>query len=146
MSHPLSKPTNTSPRDSGMSLLEVMIVLAVIALIMGLVTPRVIGYFGRAKSQTAELQLTHIKGALQLMYIDLGRYPSESEGLDVLLTAPAGSAAWEGPYLDTPEGLTDPWGRRYLYRFPGSEKPFDLSTLGRDGQSGGTGEDTDISL
>jgi len=73
-------------RTLGISLLEIMIVLAVIALIMGLVAPRVIGYFGRAKSQTAQIQMTHIKGALQLMYIDLGRYPSEAEGL-----APAAS-------------------------------------------------------
>jgi len=67
----------TNRKHSGISLLEIMIVLAVIALIMGLVTPRVIGYFGRAKTQTAEIQMTHLKGALQLMYIDMGRYPSE---------------------------------------------------------------------
>ncbi|MBV1865476.1 MAG: type II secretion system protein GspG [Rhodobacteraceae bacterium] len=66
-----------------------MIVLAVIALIMGPVAPRVIGYFGRAKSQTAQIQMTHFKGELQLMYIDLGRYPSEAEGLAPLLTTPA---------------------------------------------------------
>ena len=88
--------------------------LPVIALIMGLVAPRVIGYFGRAKSQTAQIQMTHIKGALQLMYIDLGHYPREGEGLDPLLTAPAGNTDWQGPYLDDADGLNDPWGRRYL--------------------------------
>lgn len=106
----------------GISLLEIMIVLAVIALIMGLVAPRVIGYFGRAKTQTAEIQMTHIKGALQLMYIDMGRYPSEAEGLGALITAPAGSTGWQGPYLEDAEGLKDPWNRQYLYRFPGGRK------------------------
>lgn len=122
----------TPHRTLGISLLEIMIVLAVIALIMGLVAPRVIGYFGRAKSQTAQIQMTHIKGALQLMYIDLGRYPSEAEGLAPLLTAPAGNTDWQGPYLDNADGLKDPWDRRYLYRAPGITKPFDLSSLGRD--------------
>lgn len=118
-------------QNRGISLLEIMIVLAVIALIMGLVTPRVIGYFGRAKTQTAEIQMTHLKGALQLMYIDMGRYPSEAEGLTDLITAPAGSTGWQGPYLEDPAGLNDPWNRQYLYRFPGEEKAFDLTTYGR---------------
>ena len=122
-----------------------MIVLAVIALIMGLVAPRVVSHFGRAKSQTAELQMTHIKGALQLMYIDIGRYPTEEEGLGALIAAPAGSSSWQGPYLDGQEGLIDPWNRRYLYRFPGERKAFDVFTLGRDGQTGGDGEDRDLS-
>ena len=130
----------------GISLLEIMVVLAAIALIMGLVAPRVIGYFGRAKTQTAEIQMTHIKGALQLMYIDVGRYPSEAEGLDALINAPAGMSQWQGPYLETEVGLIDPWSRSYLYRFPGDGKAFDIYTYGRDGQKGGSGEDQDLFL
>jgi len=133
-------------RDEGISLLEIMIVLAIIALIMGLVAPRVIGYFGRAKSTTAELQMTQIKGALQLMYIDIGRYPTEAEGLDTLLVQTQSMTGWKGPYLDDPKGLIDPWSRVYRYRIPGDVKAFDLLTFGRDGQQGGDGEDADLQL
>lgn len=133
-------------RIAGISLLEILVVLAVISLIVGLTAPRLIQNFGRAKSQVAEIQMTNIKGALQLYYIDVGRYPSEAEGLSALLNAPSGTDAWQGPYLDTVEDINDPWGRAFLYRSPGQDKPFDLFTYGRDGHPGGTSEDRDINL
>lgn len=140
-----TKKTTRHP-TAGISLLEILIVLAVIALIMGLVAPRVIDSFGRAKGQAAEIQMSNLKGALQLMYIDIGRYPAEGEGLSLLLAAPAQLGGWRGPYLDGQSGLDDPWGRRFLYRFPGTDKDFDIYSLGRDGQTGGTREDADLSL
>lgn len=123
-----------------------MVVLAIIALIAGLAVPRLMSSFGRAKSQAAEIQLTNLKGALQLYYIDVGRYPSEAEGLDALLAAPTGAEGWHGPYVDDDAGLNDPWKRRYIYHFPGAKGPFDLLTYGRDGRAGGSNEDSDISL
>ena len=135
-----------SRRNAGVSLLEVLIVLAIIGMIMGLVAPRVLDYFGRAKSQAATIQMSNIKGALQLMYIDIGRYPSEAEGLNLLISAPGQLQGWNGPYMDNEEGIKDPWGRRFVFRAPGQSKEFDLFTLGRDGQSGGTKEDADIFL
>ncbi len=131
---------------SGISLLEIMVVLAIIALIVGLAAPRVMENFGRAKSTIAEAQMNSVKGALQLFYIDVGRYPSEAEGLDALLRQPSGASDWKGPYLDSGARLEDPWGRIFLYRSPGREGPFDLSTYGRDGHPGGTREDRDIVL
>ena len=135
-----------SRRNAGVSLLEVLIVLAIIGMIMGLVAPRVLDYFGRAKSQAAAIQMSNIKGSLQLMYIDIGRYPSEAEGLNLLISAPDQLQGWNGPYMDNEEGIKDPWGRRFVFRAPGLNKEFDLFTLGRDGQSGGTKEDADIFL
>ena len=131
---------------SGVSLLEVMIALAIIALIAGLAAPRLLGAFDRAKSQAASVQMANIKGALQLFYLDVGRFPSESEGLRALLVAPAGAEDWRGPYLDDERGLLDPWQRPFVYHFPGTEKAFDLMSYGRDGRAGGTNEDSDISL
>lgn len=135
-----------SRKNAGVSLLEVLIVLAIIGMIMGLVAPRVLDYFGRAKSQAAAIQMSNIKGSLQLMYIDIGRYPSEAEGLNLLINAPDQLQGWNGPYMDNEDGIKDPWGRRFVFRTPGQDKEFDLFTLGRDGQSGGTKEDADIFL
>ncbi|WP_368040319.1 type II secretion system major pseudopilin GspG [Ruegeria atlantica] len=133
-------------KDSGFSIFEIMVTLAIISLLVGLAAPRIMESFGRAKSKAAEIQMHSVKGAIQLFYIDVGRYPSESEGLDVLLIEPAAIANWRGPYLDKAEDIRDPWGRIYLYRSPGKNGAFDLYTLGRDGHSGGTREDSDIYL
>ena len=133
-------------KNTGISLLEIMVVLAIMALVVGLAAPRIMENFGRAKSQAAEVQMNGIKGALQLFYIDVGRYPSEAENLDALLRQPSGAANWKGPYLDKTKDLQDPWGRIFLYRSPGKEAPFDLYTFGRDGHPGGTREDSDIYL
>jgi len=132
-------------RDSGVTLLEIMVVLAIIALIATLAAPRIIGSFGRAKSQAAEIQMGNIKAALQLYYIDTGRYPGEAEGLSALTTQPDATEGWSGPYAGA-DDVKDPWGRQYIYRFPGQNGDFDLLTLGRDGQPGGESEDRDISL
>jgi general secretion pathway protein G len=130
---------------AGMTLLEVMIVLAIIALIVGLAAPRLMESFGRAKSKTAELQMQNIKASLQLFYLDAGRYPTEAEGLQALIAAPQGVSNWTGPYIDKVDML-DPWSRPYLYRSPAATAPFELQTFGRDGVQGGSSEDRDISL
>lgn len=137
-----------SPRkpDAGLTLLEMMVVLAIIALVVGLGAPRLMENFGRAKGQAANAAMANVKAAVQLYYIDTGRYPSENEGLSALMAAPAGVTGWGGPYLDDSTATVDPWGRAYLYRFPGADGTFDLMTLGRDGQPGGAREDSDITL
>lgn len=133
-------------RRSGISLLEIMVVLAIIALVLGLAAPRLMGNFGRAKSLVAEAQMENVKGALQLYYIDLGRYPSEAEGLLALLKAPAGAQDWRGPYVDSEKDLDDPWGRILRYRSPGTTGAFDIYSYGRDGHPGGDGEDLDLQI
>ena len=130
--------------QAGVTILEVLIVLTIIALISAVAGPRLIGYLGRAKSETAQLQIDGIGSALQLFYIDLGRYPTDAEGLTALRAAPPGAADWAGPYLATEDALTDPWGRAYLYAEPeGGGEPA-VSSLGRDGARGGSGEDADL--
>jgi general secretion pathway protein G len=133
-------------RERGMTILEIMVVLAIIALVVGLGAPRVMDSFQRAKGQTARVALADLQSAVQLYYIDTGRYPTEAEGLDALLTPPPGVTGWQGPYLENEEKLLDPWQRRVIYRAPGQTGPFELISLGRDGQPGGSREDSDISL
>lgn len=130
---------------AGLTLLEMMVVLAIIALIAGLAAPRLMESYGRAKSRTAEVEMTNLKGAIRLFYLDVGRYPAEAEGLNALLVAPAEATNWHGPYLDDATGLNDPWGRPFLYKSPADTQPFAIMSYGRDGRAGGTNEDSDIS-
>ncbi|WP_208353370.1 type II secretion system major pseudopilin GspG [Pseudaestuariivita rosea] len=140
------KPLQKMGRRAGATILEVLIVLSIIALIAAVVGPRLVGYLGRAKTETAELQVKNLGEAVQLFYIDMGRYPTTSEGLGVLVNAPAGEAAWQGPYMPTADALVDPWGRDYVYEEPTGQGAFTIQSLGRDGSRGGTGEDTDVSF
>ena len=140
----MSKRKARLKRNAGVTILEVLIVLAIIALIAAVVGPRLIGYLGRARTETASLQIRQVDSAAQLFYIDVGRYPTRGEGLQVLMEAPLGTEGWAGPYLESPAALKDPWGRDYIIEERANgEKPLILS-LGRDGVTGGTGEDADI--
>lgn len=139
-----SEPGPALSRKAGVTILEVLVVLAIIAMIAAVVGPRLIGYLGRAKADTAALQIDQLRNALQLFYIDLGRYPTSAEGLGVLITAPSDAAAWTGPYLETAAGLKDPWGRDYLYVINDGADTPSIRSLGRDGAKGGEGEDADI--
>ncbi|MFN3312445.1 MAG: type II secretion system major pseudopilin GspG [Hyphomonas sp.] len=134
----------TKRRQRGFSLMELLVALVILALIMGVVGPRVIGYLSRAKSQTAETQVRLIQSALDLYLIDVGRYPTPEEGLQALVAAPANAPGWSGPYLDEEQVPADPWGRPYLYTSGSDGLRVRVYSLGRDGAEGGTGEDADI--
>ena len=137
-------PTGTKRNQAGFSLLELLIALVILALIMGLVGPRVLGYLSRAKSQTASAQIENLEGALDLFLLDVGRYPSQNEGLRALVAAPNQVRGWNGPYLDEDELPLDPWGNDYHYAFLAqSDKPR-VYSLGRDNVEGGEGEDADL--
>ncbi|MDD7973715.1 type II secretion system major pseudopilin GspG [Roseinatronobacter alkalisoli] len=131
--------------QAGLSLLEVMVVLAVIVLIAGFATPRLMENFGRAKSRVAVVQIENIRSAVQLFQLDTGRVPSEAEGLGALLSAPQGLPNWQGPYVDSTDALLDPWQRPWIYRSPAGDRAFSITSYGRDGRPGGTNEDRDIS-
>ncbi|GJE18846.1 type II secretion system major pseudopilin GspG [Methylobacterium marchantiae] len=134
-----------APGEEGFSLVELLVVLAIIGMIATMVTPQVLGYLGRAKGDSAKVQAKNIARSVELYYLDAGSYPNPRQGLAALV-APPGGVNWQGPYVRDAKGLTDPWGRPYLYRSPGpSGTPFEVYTLGRDGQPGGTGEDADAS-
>ena len=131
-------------KQGGFTLIELLVVLGIIALLTALVAPQVIKYLSRARSETTAVQMKNLEGAIELYYLDTGSYPSESDGLSALLTAPAGLARWRGPYLKRRDGLLDPWAKPYIYRFPGEHGDYDLVSLGRDGRDGGEGEDADV--
>ena len=129
--------------EAGFTLIELLIVLGILALLAGFAAPQVLRYLGKARTETAKIQINAISSALELFALDNGGYPTQQAGLSALVQAPQGAARWSGPYLKKAEGLVDPWGRPYQYRLPGRAGPFDVFTLGRDNAAGGTGEDSD---
>ena len=130
--------------ERGFTLVEILVVITIIGLIMALVGPRVINYLGEAKVKAARIQIESFSSALDLYYLDAGRYPSSSEGLTALAQRPGGSTAWNGPYLKGGLVPNDPWGHPYLYRSPGEHGAYDIVSYGADGQEGGTGTAADI--
>ncbi|SDL67570.1 type II secretion system protein G (GspG) [Maricaulis salignorans] len=131
--------------ERGITLFELLVVLVILALLATIVAPRVIGYLGRSKTDVAQAQLSSIATSLELFYLDMGRYPDMDEGLEALMEAPEESVMWRGPYFGNSSGFNDPWGRPYLYLRVEPGDRFTLSTLGRDGEVGGEGEDGDLS-
>ena len=129
--------------EAGFTLIELLIVLGILALLAGFAAPQVLRYLGKARTETAKIQINAISSAIELYALDNGGYPTQQAGLSALVQAPQGAARWSGPYLKKAEGLVDPWGRPYQYRLPGRAGPFDVFTLGRDNAAGGTGEDSD---
>ena len=131
--------------EAGFTLVEMLVVIAIIGLIMGLVGPRVLGYLGESKVKAAKLQIESFSSSLDLFYLDVGRYPTGSEGLTALAQRPGNTAIWNGPYLKTGSVPPDPWGHIYVYRAPAERGPYEIVSLGSDGQEGGTGTAADIS-
>lgn len=133
--------------EQGFTLLEMIVVLVIIGLIAGLVGPNLFRQADKAKVQTAETQVKMIRGSLHTLRLDLGRLPTQDEGLKILMQKPADERVaqfWEGPYIDGGVPL-DPWNRDYVYSSTPSEfEPFSLYSLGADGQSGGEGDNRDI--
>ncbi|MDE2469701.1 MAG: type II secretion system major pseudopilin GspG, partial [Bradyrhizobium sp.] len=125
---------------------EMLVVITIIGLIMGLIGPRVLNYLSESKVKAARIQLESFASALDLYYLDAGRYPSTSEGLDALVKRTPGISAWNGPYLRGGNVPNDPWSHAYLYRSPGEHGPYDIMSYGSDGQEGGSGTAADISL
>ncbi|HWM40796.1 MAG TPA: type II secretion system major pseudopilin GspG [Burkholderiales bacterium] len=131
-------------RVKGFTLLELLVVVVIIGLLAGFVAPRYFSQVGKSEVATAKAQIDALEKALDQYRLDIGRYPSNELGLKALVEKPASEPKWNGPYLKKAVPL-DPWGKAYLYKVPGEKWEFDLVSLGRDGQPGGTGEDSDIS-
>lgn len=132
------------PAEAGFTLVEMLVVITIIGLIMALVAPRVLNYLGESKTKAAKIQIASFGSALDLFFLDSGRYPSSSEGLDALVQRPGNIPSWNGPYLKGGIVPADPWGNAYVYRAPGEHGAYDIVSFGADGQEGGTGNAGDI--
>jgi general secretion pathway protein G len=131
--------------EQGFTLVEMLVVITIIGLIMGLIGPRVLNYLSESKVKAAKIQMQSFASALDLYNLDTGRYPSSAEGLAALVQPTAGGA-WNGPYLKGAALPNDPWNHPYIYRVPGEHGPYDIMSLGSDGQEGGSGTAADLSL
>lgn len=131
--------------QSGFTLIEIMVVIVILAILAGLVVPKVVGQSDRARVKTTETALSTVSNALDMYKVDNSRYPTTAQGLDALITPPAEAKNYpEGGYIKGGYP-TDGWENELQYVAPGSEgKPYDLFSLGADGQQGGEGQDADI--
>ena len=139
----LRRPARRRRGESGFTLVEILVVITIIGLIMALVGPRVLNYLSESKAKAAKIQIESFASALDLYYLDLGRYPTTNEGL-AALTQGNNAPGWNGPYLRGGVVPNDPWGHGYVYRSPGQRAPYEIVSLGSDGQEGGTGVAADI--
>lgn len=132
---------------AGFTLIELLVAITIIAILAGVVTPMVFRNVGDAKVTAARSQIEALGLALDTYALHCGSHPTSAEGLAALVAAPTNGSctAWRGPYLQ--RGVpNDPWGHPYLYVSPGTTHPdtYELSSLGKDGAPGGTGEAADL--
>ena len=132
-------------RARGFTLLELLVVIVIIGLLAAYVGPKYFSQLGKSEVTIAKAQIEAFEKSLDTYRLDVGRYPTTEEGMAALMTAPpTAGIKWNGPYLK--KGVPqDPWGQAYQYRSPGSKGEYEIVSLGRDGQPGGTGDNADIS-
>ena len=138
------KKNKIGPQRRGFTLVELLVVLAILGLLVGLVGPQVMKTLGSSKTNTARIQIEDLSAALDIYRLEVGRYPTSNDGLQALVENTAGAANWNGPYLKKTQVPKDPWGFDYQYRSPGQNGSFDLWTLGADNREGGDGENQDV--
>jgi general secretion pathway protein G len=132
-------------RQSGMTLIEILVVLVLIGIVLGIVGGNFIGRGEKAKSDAARIEIGQIGQALDLYKLEVGRYPTTQEGLQALIQAPSGASNWNGPYWKKSTLPKDPWGNEYKYASPAqSGGPYEIMSYGADGKEGGEGPNKDI--
>ena len=130
--------------ETGMTLIEILVVLVLIGIVLGIVGGNFIGRGEKAKGDAAKIEIGQIGQALDLFKLEVGRYPTSQEGLQALISAPAGLTNWNGPYWKKSTVPKDPWGNEYKYVSPAQSAPYEISSLGADGKEGGEGPNKDI--
>ncbi|HXX86203.1 MAG TPA: type II secretion system major pseudopilin GspG [Casimicrobiaceae bacterium] len=131
-------------RPRGMTLIEILVVLVLIGIVMGVVAGNFIGRGEEAKRKAAKIEIEQIGQTLDLYKLETGRYPTTQEGLQALISAPAGVNNWNGPYWKKSTLPKDPWGNEYKYTSPGQHGAYDIVSYGADGKEGGDGANKDI--
>jgi len=129
--------------SSGFTLLELLVVVAILGLLISIAAPRFFGGLGKSETTTAKAQIDALEKALDEYRLDTGHYPSTDTGLAALVNRPPNEPKWNGPYLRKEVPL-DPWGKPYLYKYPGERGDYDIVSYGKDGQPGGSGDNADI--
>lgn len=140
----MARSANLRDRQGGFTLIEMLVVIAIMGMIMALVGPRVLSYLSDSRVKSAKIQIQSFSAALDLFYLDAGRYPATAEGLEALMRPVSGITAWNGPYIKGGKVPTDPWGNAYVYRVPGERSAYEIRSLGADGQEGGSGAAMDL--
>ncbi|HXU94311.1 MAG TPA: type II secretion system major pseudopilin GspG [Gallionella sp.] len=128
---------------SGFTLLELLVVMVIIGLLAGYVGPKYFAQVGKSEVKVTQAQISALDKALEQYRLDTGHYPTTEQGLKALIARPTGEQRWDGPYMKKEVPL-DPWGQPYVFKSPGEHGDYDLSSLGKDGQPGGSGEAADI--
>jgi len=133
---------DSSAQQYGFTLLELLVVLAILGLLIGLVAPAALRQLESSKEKIAHQSIERIAGVLDIYKLDVGIYPTTEQGLQALIDRPSGVARWNGPYLKGANVPEDPWGRPFIYHNPSQRTghDYDLYSLGRTGQPGGTGD------
>jgi general secretion pathway protein G len=132
-------------RARGMTLIEILVVLVLLAVIMSVVAGNYLGRGEKAKADAAKIEIGQIGQTLDLYKLEIGRYPTTQEGLQALITAPSGVSNWNGPYWKKQSVPKDPWGNEYKYVAPAQSAPYEIISYGADGKEGGEGPNKDIS-
>jgi general secretion pathway protein G len=132
-------------RERGMTLIEILVVLVLLAVIMSVVAGNYLGRGEKAKADAAKIEIGQIGQTLDLYKLEVGRYPTTQEGLQALISAPSGVSNWNGPYWKKQSVPKDPWGNEYKYTSPGANAPYEILSYGADGKEGGEGPNKDIS-
>ena len=144
MTNTLPARTRSMPhRSAGFTLLELLVVMVIIGLLAGYVGPKYFAQVGKSEVKTARAQIDAFEKALEQYRLDTGHFPSTEQGLNALNARPTNEAKWGGPYLKKTVPA-DPWGNPYVYKMPGDHGEFDITSYGKDGQPGGTGDAADI--
>jgi general secretion pathway protein G len=131
-------------KQSGFTLLELLVVLGIIAMLAGIVGPQVMKHMGESKTKAAKVQIEDLSATMDMYKLDAGSYPTSQQGLQALIEAPDNAKRWNGPYLSKSKIPLDPWQNEYHFVSPGEHGKFDIFTYGADDKEGGEGEDRDV--
>ncbi len=131
-------------REAGYTLTEMLVVIGIICLIAAVLTPNLLGQLGRSRAKAAQLQLDTLASSVELFKSDVGRYPTQAEGLKALVQDPGSPTGWEGPYVKSVQSLNDPWSDPIAYNLAADGRSFYVESLGADGKAGGTALNADL--